>query len=218
MTFGRYGQHRDHRSEGQVSRSNGEIFIDVLQGKLSEYAFYNFFRVSDVDIPSPDIRAIDLEEWDSSDFTVNGFNVAVKFTKSFGNLLLLGVQDWDSCGRYIPNRDGGISEFDFFVLIRIKSDVSYFLRGSRMLYVDDVDYDALRFVVIPAQWDTNLADFITRTELVEDVIGAGLMIHQNSLLNGKTRMDADNYYVQAGDLHSFSELIVMLRDRQCDSG
>ena len=41
MTFGKNGEHRNHRTGGIYLRKNGEIFANTFQGKLSEFAVYN---------------------------------------------------------------------------------------------------------------------------------------------------------------------------------
>ena len=212
MTFGNEGWHRDHRSGGQVSRKKGEIFIDAFQGKLSEFAFYNLFRRAEVSIKPPDLEIMAEGLWDSSDFIVNGYAIAVKSTKYYGNLLLLETKDWDDEGRYIPNMNGGVSDYDFFVLIRIKPDGTSIMKENRLLYLDRAGYDGLKKLITETTWIANITGFITRTELFRDVIKERMILPQNSLLNGKTRMDAENYYIQAGDLRSMTELSAFLRN------
>ncbi len=213
MTFGREGWHRGRRSGGQTYRRNGEIFIDTFQGKLAEFAFYNLFRNTDADIDPPDLRVMGQSEWDSSDFTVNGLEVAIKSTKFYGNLLLLETKDWDSEGRYIPNYQNGCSEYDYFVLERIRPEGTTLMTENRWLYLDDLDRSVLRDAVLSEDWEANLVGFITREELVDEVIGKGQILPQNSMLNGHTKMDAENYYVQAGDMHPLSDFIRIIKER-----
>ncbi len=42
MVFGE-GYHRKHRSGGQYSRKNGELFANTFQGKIAEFVVYNEF-------------------------------------------------------------------------------------------------------------------------------------------------------------------------------
>lgn len=216
MTFGNVGQHRSRRSGGQAYRRNGEIFIDAFQGKLSEYAFYNLFRYTDATIDPPDTRVMGLSEWDSADFVINGISIAVKSTKSFGNLLLLETKDWDEEGRYVPNLSHGISEYDFFVMIRIDPDGTAILKENRLFYSDEADRQTLHRLLISQDWKANLTGYISRFELVNEVIKPKQILPRNSLLNGKTRMDAENFYVQSGDLHPLSGLISHIRAKRVD--
>lgn len=140
-----------------------------------------------------------------------GMPVAIKSTKSFGNLLLLETKDWDVQGRYIPNIGNGISEYDFFVLIRIEPDGTSILKEQRMFYSDYAEIQPLHECLSRYTWKANLAGYITRIELIEDIIDGDMVLPKNSILNGRTRMDAENYYVQAGDLHPMSELISYVR-------
>ena len=209
MTFGAEGQHRSHRSGGTVRRHAGEIFADTFQGKLAEYAFYNLFRnMCEVNLDQPDTRRMGLAEWDSCDFTVNGKEIAVKSTKHFGNLLLLETKDWDDQGRYIPNFGKGCSEYDYFVFIRIYPECASIMKKNRWYYSDKVEFEDLWPAVFYENWAANLVGYITREDLVQSVIKAGHILPKGSNLNGTTVMDAENYYIQAGDMHSMSELIV----------
>lgn len=213
MTFGEEGQHRNHRSGGSAKRRAGEIFADTFQGKLAEYAFYNVFRnMQEVYLEKPDIRRMGLSEWDSCDFTVNGKEIAIKSTKFFGNLLLLETKDWDEQGRYIPNIRNDCAEYDYFVLIRINPDCASIMKRNRWYYSDYTDFDDLWPAIINESWRVNIVGYITRKELTDQVIKTKQILPKNSNLNGTTTMDADNYYIQAGDLHSMSELIKLFRN------
>ena len=45
---------------------------------------------------------------------------------------------------------------------------------------------------------------------LKHLISNGFIIPQNAMLNGWMKMDASNYYCQAGDLKSINELIIFL--------
>ena len=77
MSFGKVGEHRDHRTGGSHKRKSGEIFINTFQGKLAEFSIYEIFKSHGVDIPKPDLEKYDLGTWDTCDFNINGFKVAV---------------------------------------------------------------------------------------------------------------------------------------------
>ena len=129
MTFGKQGAHRDHSSGGQAHRRMGEIFINTFQGKLAEFALYNYVvHVEEIMIDPPDMEMMDLSRWNSFDMDIEGFMVSVKSTKKRGNLLLLETKDWDSDGRYIPNSKSGCELYDYFVLARVDPDGEGILR------------------------------------------------------------------------------------------
>ena len=206
MTFGELGEHRDHRTGGLQNRKNGQIFADTFQGKLAECAVCNlFFGLFHIDI-SPDFEQYKLGEWDNYDVHVEGVRVNIKSTKTFGNLLLLEYADWDNNGVYLPNAEKGEGIYDFFFLIRIKPDCTGLLTNERLLYSDDIKRDKLLALVSSQkEWRYDYAGFVTHEELVRDVIRGQQIIRQGDILNGGTPMDADNYYVQAGDMHKASE-------------
>ena len=218
MTFGGSGAHRDHRSGGQAHRHLGEIFINTFQGKLAEFALYNYaVLVGEMDIDPPDTEMMELTRWDSFDMDIHGSIINVKSTKKRGNLLLLETKDWDSEGRYKPNSESGCEEYDFFVLARVDPDGERIMREHGLLYADIADTGVLRETILSERWRVNLAGYITGEELIDKVIEAGLILPQNSKLNRYTRMDAENYYVQAGDMHEIDELLKEIRDRRGDA-
>lgn len=88
MTFGRVGQHRAYRTGGTHIRRNGEIFANAFQGKLCEFAIYLELKDKH-DVDMPDLTVNPLGEWDDYDFRIDNYNISVKSTKSFGQLLLL---------------------------------------------------------------------------------------------------------------------------------
>lgn len=80
-----------------------------------------------------------------------------------------------------------------------------------MLYSYTADKSILYNLLISNDWSCNLSGFITRDEL-RFIIQNKFILPQNSLLNGKTRMDAENYYVQMGDMHDISELFSFVKN------
>lgn len=218
MTFGGRGAHRDHRSGGQAHRHLGEIFINTFQGKLAEFALYNYIiLVGEMSIDPPDTEMMELTRWDSFDMDIEGSIINVKSTKRRGNLLLLETKDWDSEGRYIPNSESGCEEYDFFVLTRVDPDGERIMREHGFLYADSADKEILRRIILYERWRVNLAGYITGEELIDGVIRPGHILTQNSTLNRYTRMDAENYYVQAGDMHEIDGLLREIRDRRGDT-
>ena len=199
MTFSDKGEHRDHRSGGFHKRKKGEIFANTFQGKLAECAVYNQL-FGKVEISEPDFETYGLGRWDSADFLINGHKVSIKSTKAFGNLLLLETRDWDSEGRYLPNNEA----YDFTFLVRMKPYCEDVLRQARMLYSDFVDLNELRNIICSKNWEYDIPGFVALEEL-QHIIRNQFIIPQGAMLNGKTRIDAENYYVQSGDMHNLSE-------------
>lgn len=204
MTFGRDGAHRDHRSGGTHSRRNGEIFANTFQGKLAECAVSNLFHGLGYNV-SPDFSTYDLGKWDSVDLSVNGYEISIKSTKRFGQLLLLEANDWDENAVYIPNKDFGNGIYDIFIFVRLDPSCEDILRDARLLNQDRTDYSYLKELVMSRQWTYNYVGYITRDDL-RYIIENQYIIPKNAMLNGRVRMDADNYYVQAGDMRDINSL------------
>ena len=202
MSFGEKGKHRSSRSGGSHTRKNGEIFANTFQGKIAECAACNFFYQFDKTV-YPDFSTHDLGVWDTVDLTVMGKEIAVKSTKQFGQLLLLETQDWNKHGEYIPNIDTGSSHYDALMLIRLKPSCEDLLKGRRLLYSDVSDKNELRDIVFSQRWEYDFVGYITNDDL-RYIINQRYILPKGSLLNGKTPMDAENYYVQSGSLRDMS--------------
>jgi len=148
MSFGKAGQHRNHRSGGKHLRKNGEVFANVFQGKLAECAVYNkVYKCGNV--RTVDFNKYELGKWDDADIVVNGFKIAVKSTKSFGNLLLLETKDWNSKGQYIPNIDTDNAVYDYIAVARIKpncENLSNCAGGKVNIYIMDIFLIFQRFM------------------------------------------------------------------------
>lgn len=196
MTFGKSGEHRNYRTGGTHRRRNGEIFANTFQGKLCEFAIYQELNEKH-EINKPDLSVYELGKWDSWDFQIDGKNVSIKSTKSFGQLLLLETKDWTSTGGYIPN---GNETYHFTFLVRLKNDPESIMRQNRVYFSDYLDRTVLWQLFEKNDWAYDVPRYITHEELVF-LINNGYVIQKGDLLNGKTRMDAENYYCYLSDMH-----------------
>ena len=206
MSFGRGGEHRDHRSGGSHRRKNGEIFVNTFQGKLAEYLVYRKLTEAGIESSEPDLEAYELGRWDNFDFNVNGKKINIKSTKFYGNLLLLETKDWDENGRYIPNlQKEDSSSYDFFIFVRIKPDIEKLMKFARLLYSNEVSKEELAKKILEERYYCDVPGYIENSDLME-IITSQHVIPRKGLLNGKIPMDAENYYVQAGDMKKLNVL------------
>ncbi len=206
MTFGKNGEHRNHRTGGTHLRKNGEIFANTFQGKLSEFAVYNTLYKDFPNLNTPDTETYGLGEWDNADFEVNNKKISVKSTKSFGNLLLLETKDWNNKGEYIPNINKGCAFYDYFILVRVNPHCEDLLKKNKILYSQNLDYNVLINILLnEKKWEYDIPGFITGEQLIY-AINNNFVINKGDMLNGKTKMDAQNYYIQSGDMEDISQL------------
>lgn len=213
MTFGD-GEHRDHRTGGSMNRKKGQIFINTFQGKLSELAVYNTFFKSNREayskLSEPDFDVYGLGEWDDSDIVLDEKKFSVKSTKFYGNLLLLETRDWNEKGEYIPNLNiDKNSVYDYFVLVRIKPDGEKMMSQNKILDSNDIDREDLYSLIKSEQWEYDVPGYITNEDL-KYLINNNFILPQSSMLNGKIPMDAENYYIQSGNMRDFQQLIISL--------
>ena len=204
MSFGKEGEHRDHRSGGTHHRRKGEILADTFQGKLSEFAIYNQLY-KDYEFKKPDLSTYGLGEWDDYDFIINNKKISVKSTKSFGNLLLLETKDWNNEAEYIPNLSKGAASYDIFILVRVNPYCEDLMRSISSLYLDTQSKEILNELFESQKWEYDIPGYITKDEL-KYAISNRHIINRGEMLNGKTKMDATNYYIQAGDMRNIDDI------------
>ena len=208
MAFGQIGEHRVHRSGGNHRRKNGEIFSNTLQGKLAEIHFYRLMK-DKIEISYPTLSLDPLGTWDDGDFFVNEKLISVKSTKHFGNLLLLERNDWDQDGQYIPNINSEANPYSAFVLIRISPDFDQVMRSKRLFYESKLQKTLLENISAELDWMFDVPGWIGINDL-RSIIKSGEYLEKGHMLNGRIKMDADNYYVQAGDLRNLGTLVERL--------
>ena len=204
------GYHRRNRSGGQHQRKDTEIFANTLQGKISEFGFYQYFK-DEYEISKPDLSIDPKGIWDDADIIINNSIIAIKSTKYKNDLLLLETKDWSEKGEYIPNSNSeGHSKYDYIFLTRVKPSVEKNLKSKRLLYSnkDNINKENLIFLK-KLNWEFDIPGYIKREDLI-NIIKKDFILPQNSILNfhkghGGTNMDAENYYIQSKDLRNIKK-------------
>lgn len=200
MTFGEEGAHRDCRSGGTHHRNKSEIFSNTFLGKLCEFALYLELNGSH-EINKPDLTVCKLGVWDKYDFKIDDKTVSLKSTKSFGQLLLLEKKDWTSEGEYIPNNN---EKYDFTFMVRLKNDPETIIRENGLILSDNCDFDKLWDMFSNNDWSYDIPRYISHHEL-KYLINNDFVIYKGDTLNGKTVVDADNYYCHIADMHKLKK-------------
>jgi len=204
MTFGAKGEHRHSRSGGSIIRGNLEIFANTFQGKLSEFAVANLLY-KHKDFKEPDLSTHGLGVWEDADFSIGANVISVKSTKSYGNLILLESKDWDSEGKY----SGSVTEpktYSHMILVRISPDIEKVLQGLKSNQNLNIAISDVRALLLAEDWGYDIPGYITNADLIY-VINKRFVIPKGALLNNSVRMDAENFYVQAGDLRPLREFL-----------
>ncbi|HCO66580.1 MAG TPA: hypothetical protein DIT04_02330 [Dysgonomonas sp.] len=209
MCFGD-GHHRGYRTGGQYSRKKGELFCNTFQGKLAEVMVHSVLTTAGITCNEPDFGIYGEGIWDDSDIEANGKKISIKSAAFFSNLLLLETKDWDDTGRYIPNIGKGSTEiYDYFVLVRISPDIKKLFRDKRMLFSNEIPKGTIQDLIHEQSWMYDIAGYINN-DVLRDIIREKCILPQNALLNGSTKMDAENYYIQSGYMNPVEELIAAL--------
>lgn len=219
MSYGGLGHHRNHRTGGTEQRTKGQIFINTFQGKMGEFALYRFLQNKNIDVDRPDVDTYDEGIWDTFDLDCQEKHISVKSTKSYGNLLLLETGDWNDNGEYIPNlRNEGTTTYQYTVLVRFEPDGEKIMATNHLLLQNDNSIpNNIREILIEKvrnnDWKYDFPGFIYYSELVK-MIRERKIIPRGVQLNGSTEMDAENYYFQAGNMHSMCEMYTINQDNE----
>ena len=136
---------------------------------------------------------------------MDGKNVSVKSTRNYSNLLLLEENDFNQNGEYIPNSNITPSVYDYIILVRLNFN---FRDVQNLKYLLKNNYESkysLMSLVREYKICYDIPGFITISDF-RKIIKEKFLIPKGSILNGKTKIDANNYYIQAGDIRPISEL------------
>ena len=206
MTFNNDGEHRSYRSGGSLNRKNGEIFCNTFQGKLAEFAVYEDLKRNNFDTSRPDLKKYKLGIWDIYDL-----NLKEKTLQSNQQNILVIYYCWKKKTGMIKLITYliQIKKTDIFIFVRIFPDISSTLKKLRIFYSNSIDKDTrekLFLEIKKIEWSYDIPGFITRNDLI-DIINLKYIIYKNKFLNSiKVKMDANNYYIQSGDMREMSEI------------
>lgn len=200
MAFGS-GFHRNHRSGGDKKRNPLEIFFNTFQGKMGEFIVRDEFVNKKIDCSEVDINIFGKGIWDNGDLIINEKKICIKSMAFFSNLLLLEKNDWDENGLYLQNTDNKV-KYDYFVAVRIKPNIKEIFTNV----VANFEKNEFSKILDLAKFYYDIPGVMS-SETLKHIIRKGYVIKKGNILNKKTILDADNYYIQNGDLKDFELLI-----------
>lgn len=211
MAYGK-GYHKPVRSGGSESRRQKKIFENVLTGKVGEIAFYKMCidRARCKAISEVDFDSYGAGEWDESDFEVTCnqdevYKIAVKSSQFYANLLLLEVDDWTvKAGRatYKHNEEDK-GDYDYIIFCRVKfseSKPNFFEKYADKLAKKEGYSEIAHTETVTAE----VVGYIVNEDLVS-IMKSNHIIKRNDYMTQNRdkdgmKLDADNYYIQAGCL------------------
>lgn len=214
MTFGGQGHHRAVRGGGNHIRMNGEIFLNTFNGKLGEFAVYEYITRLGYEVTDVDLNIAGEGIWDNGDFIVEGVNISVKTIKDYSQLLLLESTDWNQDGQYIPDLNNPeANQVDLHILVKLKGniDLEKDLKRKRKFY-SELTLEEINELLKTYQVNANVVGFAT-TEMLQEAIRDEQLVYQNEFLGKSTLIQANNYYIQAGDLLPMAQLAELLAER-----
>lgn len=200
MTFGEKGHHRSHRSGGTKRRALAELLANTLQGKLAEFAFFGYANTQGIAMSPPDLNTFGKGFWDNGDFQLKDTKISVKSGAHFANLMLFETKDWDAKGHYLP--DGSL--YNAFVFCRVKPNVKELVENRI-----DSSKEKIWQNIQTQNWQADIPGFITRKDFCH-LMDNRFILPKQAMLNN-TIMDAENLYVQCGNLRPITSLTDFLK-------
>ncbi|WP_077212406.1 hypothetical protein [Bacillus dakarensis] len=204
MTYGRMGAHRITRSGGQMSRSLSDIFKDTFQGKLGEFAVYQFLTNYGIECTAPDLEVLPLGYWDEYDLKAGSELISVKTTKGNGTLLLLETDHYNKDGAYtaVPENETPVL-YDYFCFVRIMM--------NRKIHEEDIKYKSFQQFMSNQVFHIQITGFLNHHTFANCVIKESFVIPQGAYITENIKMDVENFYVQAADLLGIEEFIARMK-------
>lgn len=200
MAFGD-GYSRAVRWGGSVDRSRHEKYADNLQGKLSEFAFFELCQSQGVHVEKPDCTVMKRGKWDDGDFIISGKNISIKSSMLRSKLLLM------ECAAY---RDDGYElnfrppkRIDMILMYRIAlSEGEFGHKTSVLYYFDEKNKTGNEDISNMWAW-ADLCGYITNADFCYlTANGFKKRIGETILPESPIVMDADNYWISVGDMRN----------------
>ena len=202
------GHHRNMRTGGSFTRNKETTFTNVLEGKLGEVSIYREFLKNGINIGYPDLSVMGFDSWDKADINFRNIKMSVKTSKSYARMMLLDKRD------YLVTKDGKKVFYrpdeeivDVFLFTRIKSNIINVLKTMRNISTDDY-YIRSFYKKAIIRFDNPC--YVNNKDVL-NMIKHKMILPQGVMLNGKTIVDADNYYIFINDMKSINNLYKIIK-------
>ena len=119
-----------------------------------------------------------------------------------GIFILLETKDWTSDAKYIPNDN---EHYDITIMVRLEDEIEQTMKRNRLYYSQICDKTKLWEKFKDNGWAFDIPGYLTYDDL-KFLISNQFIINRGDLLNGRTRMGAQNYYWHIADMHDIIEL------------
>ena len=202
------GYHRNNRSGGSFKRNVNILLTNVIEGKLGEVCVYREFLKNGIDIGYPDMSVMGVNKWDNSDINYKNIKMSVKTSKSYARMMLLEENDYliskyNNKVLYRPNKD----VVDVFIFVRIKSTIIQVLEKMGDISCDD---NYIRTVYKKSVIRFDQPCYVNNKD-ISNVIEHNMILPRGVFLNGKTRVDANNYYIFVKDMKPIAKLYSIIK-------
>lgn len=219
MTFGKKGEHKNGMDGSTYVRSDSEIFAHAFQGKMAEFAIYDYVKKHGVDISKPNIEVFKKGKWDNCDLESGNDTISVKSTPGYMKFLKLNYADYELDGAYKYGY-GKYKYDDYIAYARVLPNINSMMRNSlgtidALIKTDSLTASDLERLITNETWKADLTGYITREQFREEVIGNDQVVEKDDMVDG-FKMFSKIYYAQSGDLSDIDMLCEALSDGYLD--
>lgn len=202
------GYHRNNRSGGSFKRNVNILLTNVIEGKLGEVCVYREFLKNGIDIGYPDMSVMGVNKWDNSDINYKNIKMSVKTSKSYARMMLLEENDYSiskSSNKviYKPNKE----IVDVFIFTRIKSNIINVIKEMSDISCNDKYIESLYKKAL-IRFDQPC--YVNNKD-ISNVIKHKMILPKGVFLNGKTKIDANNYYLFVKDMKPIVNLYNIIK-------
>lgn len=220
FAFAMLGNARPSSHGGEREREDWEIFINQLEGKLGEIAVFRQALKFGYN-PSLDFTVTSRFSWDKGDLILEKVptnsneadfyekrTVQIKTSKSFSQMMLLEVKDYNIDGTYKHTEDGCDSIiYDSFVAQRLNRSWTNVIKQLKKLFYENDD-DIIVELLVNVQVGYDSAYMIDREKFKEviqrkQVLRAGEGIATKANVPKSTIIEVDNYVIPLSEMKKF---------------
>jgi hypothetical protein len=74
-----------------------------------------------------------------------------------------------------------------------------------LLYSNNINFTKIKEIVDKFKFEADIPGFVTNSKLVK-IIESEQILRKGAMLNGRIKMDAENYYIMSSDFEDFKKI------------
>ncbi len=186
------------------------LFCNMFKIKLAESLIYSALVKSNRTPEMIDIKLKNRGLLEFCDLMCEGQHIKIRTSDQHEDVYLLERSKWNEKGYFIPHlQEKCKGLYDYFLMVRFSNELSNYLNQFRTKDRHIISERFLSEIQKQKRIKYDIPGFFRQEEL-KRIIEDEYVLPKDSVVNSKTLIDSDKYYIQTGNMSSFSELIYEL--------